>query len=252
MEKEYYIINGELYHGGKGSGRKPDPNSISSRAKAMNMSVYEYQNRFMQSENKRSGIDDNASNAYRSYSKTNTNNSTDTNITSNKTSTQQTSNKSNNTNKTVNSNKSNSERTNVTNLDSDPSKYNDEDLKKINSRQEQEAKFRKNNPPEPTVEEKRLNIVNEAKKFVDDNKRAVDGIQVKRERMNLDNMTNKQLTDRIERERLERQYNDYFSKPSKMEKAKSKVSSILAAAGTILGVAGSALSIALMIKKAKD
>ena len=73
-----------------------------------------------------------------------------------------------------------------------------------------------------------------------------------RPRMNLNDMSDKELNDKINREILERRYNEIFSSPTKEEIGRQKVSNILSAAGTIAGVASSALGIALLIKQLKD
>ena len=82
---------------------------------------------------------------------------------------------------------------------------------------------------------------------VNDLKNAVKEIPAKRERLNLDNMTDQQLRERINRELLEKQYNDLFSKPSKMEKGKKVALDILNGVGTVVGVATSAVVLASTI-----
>ena len=67
-------------------------------------------------------------------------------------------------------------------------------------------------------------------------------------RADLSSMTDKEMRERINRELLERQYNDMFT-PQKTSKGKEYVSRILETAGAVLGIGGSALSIALAIKE---
>jgi hypothetical protein len=67
-------------------------------------------------------------------------------------------------------------------------------------------------------------------------------------KMDLSNMTDKEMRERINREFLERQYNDLFS-PQKISKGKERANKILETAGSALTITGSALSIALAIKE---
>ena len=78
---------------------------------------------------------------------------------------------------------------------------------------------------------------------------AVNQIPTNRPRMDLSQMTNKEMQERINRENLERQYNQLFSEPTRAERGKQKVSSILSGVGTALTVAGSALAIAVSLKQ---
>ena len=73
----------------------------------------------------------------------------------------------------------------------------------------------------------------------------------KKEKLNLDNMTDKELRDRINRANLEKQYNDLFAKEevSKVKRGREYASSILNATGTVLAIGSSALGIALAIKE---
>ena len=72
-------------------------------------------------------------------------------------------------------------------------------------------------------------------------------------RMNLSKMTDQELKQSINRELLERQYNDLFGKTENAEISKGRkyVRDILNAAGTVLAIGSSALSIALAIKELK-
>ena len=69
-------------------------------------------------------------------------------------------------------------------------------------------------------------------------------------KMDLSNMTDKEMRDRINRETLERQYNDMFS-PQKESKGREYTNRILETAGSVLAITGSALGIALSIKELK-
>ena len=72
-----------------------------------------------------------------------------------------------------------------------------------------------------------------------------------KQRMNLSKMTDAEMRERINRELLERQYNDLFAQPDSVSKGRQYVSKIIDTAGTTLTIAGSALSIALAIKQLK-
>ena len=74
-----------------------------------------------------------------------------------------------------------------------------------------------------------------------------------KKRMDLSSMSDKELRDRINRELLERQYNDIFGKEEipKISKGREYTSKLLDTAGTALTITGSALSIALAIKELK-
>ena len=86
-------------------------------------------------------------------------------------------------------------------------------------------------------------LVNRAKKMDQDSRNAT-----KKERMDLSKKTDKELRDQINRELLERQYNDLFAKES-VSKGRRYLSDVLDNAGTVLAVGSSALSIALAIQQ---
>ena len=69
-------------------------------------------------------------------------------------------------------------------------------------------------------------------------------------RMDLSKMSDQELRNRIQRERLEREYNDMFA-PQKVSKGRQYVTNTLEAAGTVLAIGSSALGIALAIKELK-
>ena len=80
-------------------------------------------------------------------------------------------------------------------------------------------------------------------------KTSVDAIPVKKQKMDLSNMTDAELQNAINRELKERQYNDLFRQPTKIEKGKQTVSNILGVAGPLLAAVGSSLTIALTIRE---
>lgn len=73
----------------------------------------------------------------------------------------------------------------------------------------------------------------------------------KKQKMDLSNMTDQQLRDRINRANLEKQYNDLFGQTEapKVSKGREVASNILETAGTVLAIGSSALGIALAIKE---
>jgi len=74
-----------------------------------------------------------------------------------------------------------------------------------------------------------------------------------KQKMDLSKMTDKELRDRINRELLERQYNDLFAPEikSSISKGREFTRKTLEVAGTALTLTGSALGIALAIKELK-
>lgn len=87
-------------------------------------------------------------------------------------------------------------------------------------------------------------LVNRAKKMEQDSRKSP-----RRERMDLSKKTDKELREQINRELLERQYNDLFAKPETVSKGRRYLSDVLDSAGTVLAVGSSALSIALAIQQ---
>jgi hypothetical protein len=73
----------------------------------------------------------------------------------------------------------------------------------------------------------------------------------KKQKMDLSDMTDQQLRDRINRANLEKQYNDLFGQVEapKVSKGRQYASDILETTGTVLTIGSSALAIALAIKE---
>lgn len=69
-------------------------------------------------------------------------------------------------------------------------------------------------------------------------------------KMDLSNMSDKEMRDKINRAFLEKQYNDMFA-PQKTSKGREYVTRALETAGSVLTVTSSALGIALAIKDLK-
>jgi hypothetical protein len=72
-----------------------------------------------------------------------------------------------------------------------------------------------------------------------------------KKKMDLSNMTDQQLRERINRANLERQYNDLFGEPAQVQVSKGRkfAQDALEVGGTVLAVGSSALGIALAIKE---
>lgn len=69
-------------------------------------------------------------------------------------------------------------------------------------------------------------------------------------KMDLNNMTDQEMRNQINRAMLEKQYNDMFN-PQRESRGREYVSRTLETAGTVLGITSSALGIALAIKELK-
>lgn len=67
-------------------------------------------------------------------------------------------------------------------------------------------------------------------------------------KLDLSNMSDQELKTALNRYNLEKQYQEAFA-PSTVSEGQKKVGKILEATGTVLGIAGSALGIALAIKE---
>lgn len=70
-------------------------------------------------------------------------------------------------------------------------------------------------------------------------------------KMDLSKMSDQEMRNQINRALLERQYNDMFA-PKKVSRGREVVSGILSGAGATLGIASSALGIALAIKQLRS
>ena len=137
-----------------------------------------------------------------------------------------------------------------TKLNGDFSNYSTKKIKNVNERNEAISKYKKNHPDKLQTY---ADIANSTSSSLKNASQVIDSLPRKsRPRMNLNDMSDKELNDKINREILERRYNEIFSSPTKEEIGRQKVSNILSAAGTIAGVASSALGIALLIKQLKD
>lgn len=88
-------------------------------------------------------------------------------------------------------------------------------------------------------------LVNDVKNI---NNKSLSVSSKRRKRMDLSKMSDNELRSKINRELLERQYNDVFN-PAKVSKGRAIATSILEYSGAALAVTGSALGVALAIKE---
>ena len=72
-----------------------------------------------------------------------------------------------------------------------------------------------------------------------------------KKRLNVSNMSDKELRDKINRELLERQYSDIFGEEAKVSRGRQFTRETLEIAGTALAATSSALGIMLAIKQLK-
>lgn len=70
----------------------------------------------------------------------------------------------------------------------------------------------------------------------------------KKKRVNLDEMSDKEMREKINRELMERQYNDLFTEDKSL-KGKQRAAAVLEGVGAVLTVGATALSIALAIRE---
>lgn len=80
------------------------------------------------------------------------------------------------------------------------------------------------------------------------NQNAINKHNKNKPKMDLSNMTDKELRDRINRANLEKQYNDIFN-TKEVSRGRAFASNVLDGAGTALAITGSALGVALAIKE---
>ena len=100
--------------------------------------------------------------------------------------------------------------------------------------------------------ERSKRLVDSSRNLSNELKRTVDASNRNRKvpKMDLSNMTDQEMRSQINREILERQYNDMFN-PQKESKGREYASRTLETAGNVLAVTSSALGIALAIKELK-
>lgn len=124
-----------------------------------------------------------------------------------------------------------------------------EELKSSNQRAVLEREYLKNRGKSNL--EKAQYAVGESSKAVNQlrnqNRQAMNDARKNRPRMDLSHMTDQQLRERINRENLERQYNDLFA-PKYVDPGRERAEKILDIGSNVLAIGGSALSMAVAIK----
>ena len=112
-----------------------------------------------------------------------------------------------------------------TDLEADPNRYVNEDISRTKRVVDESANLARN-----------LKTLND------------QGNRYKRnKRLDLSDMSDQELRNKINRELLERQYNDVFNPPA-VSKGRQYIGKILETTGTVLAIGSSALGIALAIK----
>lgn len=93
-------------------------------------------------------------------------------------------------------------------------------------------------------------VLNESRNLTNASKNAIDSsirrTKNNRPKMDLTNMSDKEMRDQINRALLEKQYNDMFA-PQKTTKGREYVSDVLDSVGSVLGVGASAVGLAVGI-----
>ena len=128
----------------------------------------------------------------------------------------------------------------------------DEELKNANMRAGMEKAYSKNQGRSNLDKAQMLanttqNTVNQLK---NSNRQAMNDAKRNKPRMDLSKMTDQEMRSQINRELLERQYNDLFA-PEPVDTGRQKVDKILNTTGDVLAIGSSALMIALAIKSFK-
>lgn len=102
--------------------------------------------------------------------------------------------------------------------------------------------------------EKAQMIANESERTINrlknNNRQAMQNERRNKPRMDLSRMTDQQLRERINRENLERQYNDMFA-PEYVNVGRERIDRILDTTGDVLAIGSSALMMALALKQLK-
>lgn len=125
-------------------------------------------------------------------------------------------------------------------------------------KKDNKIKIREGGDPNRWVKEditRSRNVVRESSNLVNELDRLdqMSRGKKKSKRMNLSSMSDKEMRDRINRELLERQYDQLFNDVDKSDTRRGReiVSNTLGIVGATLGIAGSSLGIALSIKELK-
>ena len=127
-----------------------------------------------------------------------------------------------------------------------------EELKRLNERQNLEKQHDNLNPPKPSSLDKGLQVTKSSKELTDSLKKLNESINSSKNthnKVDLSNMSDKELRDKINRINLERQYSQLTN--DQVSKGSDYVNNVLDIAGSVLSVAGSAAALAVAIKSLK-
>ena len=134
-----------------------------------------------------------------------------------------------------------------------------ETLKRRNAQKPKDKRAKEEDlkDPEKWVEDDRRgakNVADSARNLtrsLQDIERVTDRSSKKNKKMDLSEMSDKELRDAINREMLERQYNQVFNPPT-VSKGRQFVKDALETTGAVLGVASSALAIAIAMQQLRN
>lgn len=129
----------------------------------------------------------------------------------------------------------------------------DDELLRDNTRYALESQYKKNHPQPKSKLQKEKEAVDSAQRATQqmrDFNRTIRNSR-KQSGRDLSKMSDDDLRKVINRKNLERQYRDLVYEPDRIDKGQAKLDEILSYGGAALGVASSALSIALAIRELK-
>lgn len=129
----------------------------------------------------------------------------------------------------------------------------DDELLRDNKRHALESQYKKNHPQPKSNLQKEKEAVDSAQRATQqmrDFNRTIRNSR-KQSGRDLSKMSDDDLRKVINRKNLERQYRDLVYEPDNIDKGQAKLDEILSYGGAALGVASSALSIALAIRELK-
>lgn len=137
---------------------------------------------------------------------------------------------------------------------SDPRNMSTKDLQEANKRAAAVRKYQQNYG-DNRLETART-VTNEATSAVNrlrnSNREAMAQEQRNRPRMDLSHMTDQQLRERINRENLERQYNQLFNDKPAVSRGRQRVDAVLEVTGDVLHVAETAVGLAILMHTLKN
>jgi hypothetical protein len=133
------------------------------------------------------------------------------------------------------------------------SEMTDDELLQDNKRHALESQYKKNHPQPKSKIQKEKEAVDSAQRATQQMRDLNRSIRNNRKQSgkDLSKMSDDDLRKVINRKNLERQYRDLVYEPDKIDRGQAKLDEILSYGGAALGVASSALSIALAIRELK-